>query len=99
MSPEEKALFNEYEDLKRSIAELEEKCEELKPKLIACIPEDAKINTGTGIFSLSSRKKWQYSPETTALEDTLKARQKEEQQTGVAVAESGEPFIVFKAHK
>jgi len=94
-----KELFNEYEELKREIATLEARVEEIKPELLAEIPEGAKIDTGTGIFSTSSRKKWTYSDETTAAEKELKEKMKEEEQLGIATAEEGTPFIVFKAKK
>lgn len=99
MSPEIKALFTEYEELKREIAELEARCDIIKPELLDSIPDDTKLDTGTGIFTTSSRKNWRYSDETTAMEDDLKAKKKEEEQLGIAVAEEGAKFIVFKAKK
>lgn len=99
MTEEQKALFRAYEDYKREINELEEKCEALKPQLLTLVPVDSKIDTGTGVFSLSSRKKWKYTKETIDLEKELKDRMKEEEQLGLAIAEDGAPFIVFKAKK
>jgi hypothetical protein len=86
MTPAQRALFTEYEDLKRTIKELEEKCDYIKPQLITLIPPDSTVDTGTGTFTLSSRKTWKYSAETTAKEAELKAVE-------------GEPFIVFKEKK
>ena len=94
-----KALFTEYAELKMQIAELEAKCDALKPELLMQIPEDAKIDAGVGVFSLSSRKTWRYSQETTDLEKEVKERKKEEEQTGVAESVDGEMFVVFKARK
>ena len=99
MTPDAKYFFTQYEEYKREIAELEEKCDMLKPKLISLIPENAKIDSGTGIFTLSSRKVWRYSPDLTALEVEVRERQKEEQQLGIAESEDGAPFIVFKQKK
>lgn len=99
MLPEQKALFTTYEELKREIAELEEKCDELKPQIITLIPADSVLDTGTGTFTLSSRRNWKYSERTTRLEFELKEQQKEEQQTGIAQAVDGEPFIIFKKKK
>lgn len=99
MTEEQKALFRAYEDYKREIAELEERCDALKPQLLTLVPEGAKIDTGTGVFSTSSRKKWKYTDETTAMEKELKEKMKEEEQLGLATAEDGTPFIVFKAKK
>lgn len=95
----QKALFTEYEELKRAIAELEEKCDVIKPQLVTLIPPDSKIDSGTGIFTLSSRKVWKYSDELTSLEKKVKDMKKEEEQTGVAECTDGEPFVVFKAKK
>jgi regulator of replication initiation timing len=99
MTPAQKALFTEYEELKRTIVELDEKCEELKPQLITLIPEDATIDTGTGTFTLSSRKVWKFSENCQRLEAELKTVKETEQQTGIAEAVDGEPFIVFKQKK
>jgi hypothetical protein len=99
MTEEQKALFRAYEDYKREIAELEEKCDAIKPQLLTLVPEGAKIDTGTGIFSTSSRKKWTYTEETTLMEKELKEKMKEEEQLGLATADDGTPFIVFKAKK
>jgi hypothetical protein len=99
MTPAQKALFTEYEELKRSIKELEAKCDELKPQLITLIPPDSTIDTGTGTFTLSARKSWKYSDDTTVMEAEVKERKKEEEQTGIAKAIEGEPFIVFKEKK
>jgi len=99
MTPEQKNLFTQYEEIKRDIAELEKQCDAIKPLLLPIIPIDTKIDTGTGVFTLSARKTWKYSDETEAMEDELKEKKKEEEQLGIAVASVGEPFIVFKAKK
>ncbi len=101
MTEEQKALFRAFEDYKREIAELEERCDALKPQLLTLVPDGPKkyVDTGTGVFSKSSRKKWKYSNETTALEKRVDEQMKEEQQLGIAIAEEGTPFIVFKAKK
>jgi hypothetical protein len=99
MTPSQKELFTLYEEYKRGIAELEEKCEAIKPALLELIPEGSKIDSGTGIFTLSSRKTWKYSDELTELEKEVKDKKKTEEQTGIATAEEGTPFIIFKAKK
>ncbi len=99
MTEEQKALFRAYEDYKREIAVLEEHCEALKPQLLTLVPADSKIDTGTGVFSLSSRKKWKYTDDTMELEKELKDKMKEEEQLGLATFEDGTPFIIFKAKK
>lgn len=99
MTPAQKALFTEYAELKSTIKELEGKCDELKPQLITLIPPDTTIDTGTGTFTLSTRRVWRYSDTTTSMEAELKERKKEEEQTGIAQAVEGEPFIVYKEKK
>ena len=94
-----KEAFVEYAELKIEIAELEAKCDALKPELLEQIPSDSKIDMEYGTFTLSSRKVWKYSDETTDLEDELKAKKKKEEQLGVAEATEGASFIVFKAKK
>lgn len=99
MTPAQKALFTEYEEYKRAIAELEDKCEALKPALLQLVPEDTSIDTGTGTFTLTKRRMWKYSAETNAMEEDLKTAKRLEEQTGVATATDGPVFIVFKAKK
>lgn len=99
MTPTQKALFTEYAELKSTIKELEAKCEELKPQLVTLIPPDATIDTGTGTFTLSTRKVWKYSQNCKRLEDELKEVKKTEEQLGIAEAVEGEPFIIYKEKK
>lgn len=99
MTPAQKALFTEYAELKTAIKELEAKCDEIKPQLVTLIPRDATIDTGTGTFTLATRRVWHYSDETTNMETELKSRKKEEEQTGVAQSVEGEPFIIYKEKK
>lgn len=91
--------FIEYAELKMEIAELEAKCDALKPELLEQIPSDSKIDMEYGTFTLSSRKVWRYSDETTELEEEVKAKKKQEEQLGIAEAIAGSSFIVFKAKK
>lgn len=94
-----KSLCNEYEELQRDIKELEEKRDAIKPKLLELMPDDAKIDTGIGILTKSARIKWRYSYQTACLEEEVKQKKKEEEQTGAAEAVRGEPFLVYKAKK
>lgn len=91
-----KALFSEYEDIQRSIKELEDKRDAMKETLVKLIPEGSIIDTGTATFAVQSRAKWMFTEATQEMEATLKEKQKEEQMTGVATRVDGEPFVVCK---
>lgn len=99
MTPEAKALFLEYAEAKEAIADLELKIEELKPQLIDLIPDETKIDAGTGVFTRGYRKVWRYTQPTQELEARLKDAKKEEEQTGVASFTNSEPFITYRKKK
>lgn len=71
----------------------------MKGEIVSFLPREVKIDLGNGSITVSSRKKWTYSEATTQLEKMVKEKQKEEQQTGVATSEDGEPFVTYKAAK
>lgn len=99
MTSEAKALFLEYAETKEAIADLELKLEELKPQLIDLIPDETKIDAGTGIFTRGYRKVWRYTQSTQDLEAQVKEAKKEEEQTGVASFSHGDPFITYRKKK
>ncbi len=99
MTPEVKAMFLEYAETKEAIADLELKLEELKPQLIDLIPDDTKIDAGTGVFTRGYRKVWRYTQATKELEAQLKETKKEEEQTGIASFTNGDPFITYRKNK
>ncbi len=99
MTDNEIALLHEYEDLKLTIKEAEDRLDVLKPLLIPIIPEDKELKTAKGTFTLKSKPKWRYSPDTTALGVHLKEKQEEEIANGTAKEIPGAPFIQFNAKK
>lgn len=88
--------FKRYEEIKIEIKTLEAEADELKPELISLIPEDNAVETDRGSFTLKRRTKWVYSPETTQAEKNLKETKKTEEQTGIAKATEGEPFVEYR---
>lgn len=90
-----KSVCGEYEDLKRTIKEAEERIKVLKPILEDNIEEGQELNTGTATFVVNKgRTSWKYSEELSNMEAELKDRQKEEVQTGVAQKVEGKSFVV-----
>ncbi len=97
MELEQKLLFTEYEEIKRAIKELEAKADLIKPQLLELIPDDSKIDSGTGIFSKETRQAWKFSEELTAEIKEIEEKKEVEKQTGVAEAKDSAPFIVFRS--
>lgn len=76
-----------YEELKIQEREIKTKLDELKPDVLALIPEGKKITTDKGEFYIINRKKYTYSAGTQQKEKDLKAVKKDEEREGTAVAE------------
>lgn len=88
-----KETLERYAELKAVIAEAEEEMDSLKEGMEV----DQVYDIGTAKITLSKGKaKWTYSAPTQAAEEELKAKKKEEEQLGIAVATHGEPFITCK---
>ncbi len=90
-------VFSRYAQIKKQIAELEDQLDELKPEItveLKILP-DSVAKLPFGVFNLQRRAKWTYSDVVGQLDQQLKARQKEEQEDGIASAEYTE-FIQFK---
>lgn len=99
MTPQQKQLFWDYEDLQKEIKELEERRDALKPKILELVTVDQEVPVIDGTIRIESRKKWKFSETVAALEDTLDAKKEEEKQLGVATYEDGEPFVKYYANK
>ena len=93
------ALFERYEELKKSIKIAEAEAKEIQPKLLELMPKDSSIKTGRGTFSTKTKATWQYSPMTQADATRLKASQELEQQDGTATQKQGEPFLEYRENK
>ena len=92
-----KELLTQYAEIKAAIKELEDQAEAIKPQIIEQLEVGTKYDIGTAVIELArGRAAWKYSEDTKQMELSLKERQKEEQQTGVAVQVLGEPYLVCK---
>lgn len=82
----DKSLFEQYALYKTKIDELEKLAEELKPKILGMLQEAGKPVeiSGTGKFSVASRKTWEYSMVIQSEEVKLKEKKKYEEQSGKA---------------
>lgn len=82
--------FEQYAQLKKQIAELENKRKEMENELILDLSEidGKKMMTEYATFSLSSTRKWEYSKELQEKEaqvkEKLKVMKKDEEITGKA---------------
>jgi len=87
-----KEILNKYAEIKLKIKRLEAEVEFLQPEVtkiarekLEDLDEKAVLDVeGLGTISLVRRKQWKYSPDVTGLEEEVKERKKEEQQTGKA---------------
>lgn len=87
-----------YEQTKIQIKELETKLEELKPTVLAGVPEDSEVALEHGSLYVQKKAKWTYSEEVQMLEKTVKERKKEEEAKGFATAEYSD-VLVYKTSK
>lgn len=85
--------------LEKKLLENQEK--DLRAAIVAGMTAEGlqEIKTNDGKFTTASRKKWTFSPAVTELEERLDATKKREQQDGTAVAEQGDPYLVYKENK
>lgn len=89
-----KEKLERYAELKLTIKEAEKEIETLGAELKVEIEVGQVYDIGTAKVSLSEgRAKWVYSMGTQQAEEELKATKKEEEQTGIATATHGEPFL------
>ena len=99
MTPQQKQLFWDYEDLQKEIKGLEESRDQMKLMILELVSVDQKVPVIDGTITVECRKKWKFSDETEALETTLEEKKKEERQLGIAVCQDGEPFVKYYPHK
>lgn len=89
-----KETLERYAELKLIIKEAEKELETIQPTLKEAIEVGQVYDIGTAKISMNEgRVKWTYSDATQEFEENLKQSKKEEEQTGIAVASYGEPFI------
>lgn len=89
-----KEQLERYAELKLIIKEAEKELETIQPTLKEAIEVGQVYDIGTAKISMNQGKpRWTYSAPTQEAEEQLKAKKKEEEQLGVAIAVHGEPFI------
>jgi archaellum component FlaC len=88
---ENKIKLQEYAGLKAQVAVLEDKIEQLKPEVEQIVvdinPVDGVVETDYGVFSIVSKRKYNYSSAVVDLEKELKEKKKEQEATGEATYE------------
>ncbi len=90
-------ILKEYVDAKAVIKEAEERVKVLSMQIKAFTEVDDVFDIGEATVScVKGRASYKYSPELTEKERALKEAQKIEVQSGIAVAEHGEPYLVVK---
>jgi hypothetical protein len=94
-------IYKEYADLKFQLSALAVRETELKNAII----EDFKARKVTkeeseyGKFTMSEgRKRWIYSTKVQSMEMELKGKKKDEEESGKAKVELGDPYITYKTN-
>lgn len=81
---EQTQKFKRYEQIKRTIKELEEEADDIKPELLPLVPEGKEVAGEFGVFTIMKTSKIKYSSQLQAEADTLKEKQKDEVRMGIA---------------
>lgn len=91
-------LLGRYEELKGIIAQAEEELEELKPEVIALIPEGKEVEGDYGVFVVQDRPTWKYSGKHSLAKKALKELEEEEKAKGIAKKVSN-PVLYYNKKK
>ena len=79
--------FIEYANLQRQIKTLEAQSNALKADILASMPDKRYTAADGSQFSISYRKKWNYTAAVIEAEEMLKGMKKAEEKTGAATYE------------
>jgi predicted phage-related endonuclease len=97
----DKDILNRYAEIKRDIKMLEEKADELNPKVV----EIMELNdvgeveiADLGKLALGSRRTWKYSREVEEEDKQVKEHKKLEEQTSAA-SYTEKSYVIFKTNK
>lgn len=96
---EEQKALAEYEELKLEEKKLSARIEELKPVILAFIPEDKVLDLENGALKVERRSKWVFTKATQDAEEQLKQRKEDEKRTGEAREIPGDPFLKYDQAK
>ena len=80
-------IFEQYISVQRQIKELQAQADSLKQQIIAEMPDKHYTAADGSQFSISYRKKWNYSSAVIEAEQMLKGMKKAEEKTGQATYE------------
>ncbi|MEY3300175.1 MAG: hypothetical protein RLZZ597_3435 [Cyanobacteriota bacterium] len=80
-------IFEQYTALQRQIKELQAQADSLKAQIIAEMPDKHYTTADGSQFSISYRKKWNYTSNVIEAEQMLKGMKKAEEKTGQATYE------------
>ena len=81
------SIFQEYTALQRQIKALQAQADSLKAQIIAEMPDRTYTAADGSQFSISYRKKWNYTSNVIEAEQMLKGMKKAEEKTGQATYE------------
>jgi predicted phage-related endonuclease len=98
MNKEQKNILDEYAKLKIEIKALEEKADELNPKVLEALRENdlGEVQVSDlGVLTVATRRTWKYSPTLKEEEAILKEKKKNEERLGLANYEE-KSFVTFK---
>ena len=83
-----KTNLEQYRNLKQAQKALEEELSSLSLSIIADMNAESKdklaLADNSGVFTLSKRKSWTYSPQVEVMEQSVKKQKSEEQAKGIA---------------
>lgn len=96
----DKALFQEYADIKNQIAQLQKEADEIAQEVTLEMNNNEldKVESDFGTFYFTTRKIWKYSEAIDDLAENLKATKKDEEETGRATFEESKS-LSFRAAK
>lgn len=79
--------FTEYANLQRQIKTLEAQASAMKTDILASMPDTRYTAADGSQFSISYRKKWNYTADVIEAEEMLKGMKKAEEKAGAATYE------------
>ncbi len=82
----DKSKLELYAAIKQQISSLEEQADELRPGIVEAMQADEldKVSTEFGNFTLTQKRKWEYSENVKIAADNLEELQNEEKAKGIA---------------
>lgn len=99
----DKKLLQKYAQVKAEMAALELKKKALEDQVIEEIESNAddhrSYRSAYGLFEISGRRSWKYSPAVDIMKEALAIAKKKEEKTGAAELMRESTFVVFTPSK